>query len=67
MLKGSTRKSGPARRRNSSPRARRNEGPVERIHRVRREMAAEKKRLGLSEAEYLKYMREELRKKGHAV
>jgi hypothetical protein len=30
-------------------------------------MAAEKKRLGLSESEYLKHMREELRKKGHAV
>lgn len=47
-----------ARRKPSSRRRPRYEDPVKRIHGVRRELEAEKKRLGLSEREWMVYIRE---------
>jgi hypothetical protein len=58
LRKRSRKKPGSARRKPSSRRSPRYEDPVDRIHRVRRELEAEKRRLGLSEREWLTYIRE---------
>jgi hypothetical protein len=58
MPKVSGKNSGSARRKPSSRRRASDEDPVKRIHGVRRELEAEKKRLGLSEREWMAYIRE---------
>jgi len=61
------RKPAAGRREPSSSRPRREEDPLTRIHRVRRQLEAKRKRLGVSELEYLQYVRQELRAKGHPL
>jgi len=65
MPKASTNQSNMARRKRSSRRG--YEDSLIRIHRVRRELEARRKKLGLSERDYLDYIARELHLKGHAV
>ena len=67
MPKVSKKPSKPRLRKPSPRRAAASDGPVERFHRIRREISEEKKRLGLTEAEYRARRMAVLRKKGFPV